>query len=78
MAMDGRFAGNVGAISSAPRSATDAKASKRFTAEERHAMNAPAQELKAEARANENRTEGEAQVLNGIAAMKEPDRTSVL
>jgi uncharacterized protein YdhG (YjbR/CyaY superfamily) len=50
------------------------KKSKGFTAEERAAMKARAQELKAEARANKNRAEGERDVLAAIAAMKEPDR----
>ena len=37
-------------------------------------MKARAQELKAEARANKNRADGERDVLAAIAAMKEPDR----
>jgi hypothetical protein len=48
--------------------------SKGFTAEERAAMKARAQELKAEERASRNRAEGELDVLAAIAAMKEPDR----
>ncbi len=51
------------------------KTSKGFTAGERDAMKARVQELKAEARANKNRAEGESAVLAAIAAMKEPDRT---
>ena len=51
------------------------KKSKGFTAEERAAMKEHAKELKAEARANENRAEGESDVLAAIAAMQEPDRT---
>jgi uncharacterized protein YdhG (YjbR/CyaY superfamily) len=50
------------------------KKSKGFTAEERAAMKARAQELKAEARASKNRAEGERAVLSAITAMKEPDR----
>ena len=50
------------------------KNSKGFTAEERAAMKARAQELKAEERASRNRAEGERDVLAAIAAMKEPDR----
>jgi uncharacterized protein YdhG (YjbR/CyaY superfamily) len=50
------------------------KKSKGFTAEERAAMKARAQELKAEERASKNRAEGERDVLAAIAAMKEPDR----
>ena len=50
------------------------KKSSGFTDDERAAMKARAQELKAEARANKNRSEGERDVLAAIAAMKEPDR----
>jgi uncharacterized protein YdhG (YjbR/CyaY superfamily) len=48
--------------------------SKGFTAEERAAMKARAQELKAEARANKTRADGERDVLAAIAAMKGKDR----
>ena len=48
--------------------------SKGFTAEERAAMRARAQELKAEARANKNREDGERDVLAAIAAMQPKDR----
>src|SRR5215210_6800387 len=51
-----------------------AKKSKGFTAEERAAMRERAQELKAEARANKNRAEGESDLLAKIAEMPEPDR----
>jgi uncharacterized protein YdhG (YjbR/CyaY superfamily) len=50
------------------------KKSKGFTDEERAAMKARAQELKAEARANKNKADGETDVLATIAAMPEPDR----
>jgi uncharacterized protein YdhG (YjbR/CyaY superfamily) len=50
------------------------KSSKGFTDDERAAMKARARELKAEARANKNRAEGEADLLAAIAAMREPDR----
>ena len=50
------------------------KKSKGFTNEERAAMKARAQELKAEARANKNKADGETDVLATIAAMPEPDR----
>jgi hypothetical protein len=50
------------------------KTSKGFTDEERAAMKARAQELKAEARANKEKADGENAVLAAIAAMKEPDR----
>jgi uncharacterized protein YdhG (YjbR/CyaY superfamily) len=45
-----------------------------FTAEERAAMKARAQELKAEARANKNKADAESEVLSAIAEMSEPDR----
>ena len=46
-----------------------------FTAEERAAMKARAQELKAEARADKDRAAGESALLAAIAAMPEPDRS---
>ena len=46
-----------------------------FTAEEKAAMKQRARELKAEARANNDRLEGEKAVLAAIVAMKEPDRS---
>ena len=45
-----------------------------FTAEERAAMKERAKELKAEARANKNKAQGERDVLTKIAEMAEPDR----
>ena len=45
-----------------------------FTDEERAAMKERAQELKAEARAEKDRAEGESAVLAKIAEMQEPDR----
>ncbi|MEX2275459.1 MAG: hypothetical protein WEA10_07875 [Actinomycetota bacterium] len=48
--------------------------SEAFTAEERAAMKARAQELKAEARANKNKADGERDLLASIAAMKGRDR----
>ena len=45
-----------------------------FTAEERAAMKERAKELKAEARANKNKAEGERALLAAIAEMPEPDR----
>src|SRR6266508_1733637 len=50
------------------------KKSKGFSDEERAAMKARAQELKAESRANQDKAEGEKAVLAAIAAMQEPDR----
>jgi uncharacterized protein YdhG (YjbR/CyaY superfamily) len=57
-----------------PKSATSGKTSKGFTAEEKAAMKARAQELKAEARADKDKAAGEKAVLAAIAALKEPDR----
>ncbi len=45
-----------------------------FTNEERAAMKERAKELKAQARADKNRAEGESDVLAKIAEMPEPDR----
>jgi uncharacterized protein YdhG (YjbR/CyaY superfamily) len=46
-----------------------------FTDEEKAAMKARAQELKAEARASKSREEGEKAVLAAIGSMPEPDRS---
>ena len=54
---------------SAPRNSAEG-----FTAEERAAMKARAQEMKAEARAKKNRAAGERDALAAIAAMPQPDR----
>ncbi len=51
-----------------------AKKSKGFTDEERAAMKERAKELKAEARANKKKAEGESDLLAKIAEMQEPDR----
>jgi hypothetical protein len=56
------------------RTTTTGKKSKGFTDEERAAIQNRAQELKAEARANKNKADGDSAVLAAIAAMKEPDR----
>ena len=50
------------------------KTSEGWTDEERAAMKERAQELKAEARANRNKADGESDVLAKIAEMLEPDR----
>ncbi len=50
------------------------KKDKGFTDEERAAMKERAKELKAEARANKNKADGENAALAAIAAMPEPDR----
>ena len=48
-----------------------------FTAEEKAAMKARAQELKAEAKVSKNREEGEKAVLAAIAQMKDPTDRSM-
>jgi len=52
----------------------ETKKSNGFTAEEKAAMKERAKELKAEARANQMREEGEKDLLEKIAEMPEPDR----
>jgi uncharacterized protein YdhG (YjbR/CyaY superfamily) len=59
---------------STPKGKTATKASKGFTAEERAAMKARAQELKAEERAGKSRADGERDVREAIAAMPPKDR----
>ncbi len=61
-----------------PKTVTEKSARKTgegFTAEEKAAMKARAQELKAEARASKNREEGEKAILAVITQMAEPDRS---
>jgi uncharacterized protein YdhG (YjbR/CyaY superfamily) len=58
----------------AKRTSGTGRTTKGFTADERAAMKARAQELKAEARASKNKAAGEHDVLAAIAAMKAPDR----
>jgi uncharacterized protein YdhG (YjbR/CyaY superfamily) len=60
---------------STKRKTATGKTSGAFTAEERAAMKARAQEQKAEARANKNRADGERALLDAIAGMKGKDRT---
>ena len=50
------------------------KGAQGFSAEERAAMKERAKELKAEARMNKNRADGESALLAAIAEMPEPDR----
>ena len=59
---------------SAKSATATGKTPKGFTVEERAAMKERAIELKAEARANKNKAEGESEVLAKIAEMPEPDR----
>jgi uncharacterized protein YdhG (YjbR/CyaY superfamily) len=54
---------------------TQDQKSEGFTDEERAAMKERARELKAEARVNKNKAEGENDVLAKIAEMPEPDRS---
>src|SRR5512145_3299397 len=60
---------------SAKSATATGKTSKGFTDEEKAAMKERARELKAEARANKDKAEGESDVLAKIAEMPEPDRT---
>ena len=64
---------NPGKSTTKSTSATGKK-SRGFTDEERAAMKERAQELKAEARANKNKADGESDVLAKIAEMQEPER----
>ena len=59
---------------SAKRTTVTSKKYEGFTAEEQAAMKERAKELKAEARADKNRADGERDVLAKIAEMSEPDR----
>ena len=52
----------------------DTQKSRGFSDEEKAAMRERAKELKAEARADKNKAEGESAALEAIAAMPEPDR----
>ena len=54
---------------------TRTSAGKGFSADEKAAMKERARELKAEARANKSRADGERDLLAAIAAMPEADRT---
>jgi uncharacterized protein YdhG (YjbR/CyaY superfamily) len=64
-----------GTHKSARSAAASSKTVKGFTVEEQAAMRARARELKAEARANKGRADGESDVLAKIAEMPEPDRS---
>jgi uncharacterized protein YdhG (YjbR/CyaY superfamily) len=63
-----------GTQKSAQGTTAGGRTSKRFTDEERAAMKERARELKAEARADKNKADGERDVLAKIAEMKGPDR----
>jgi uncharacterized protein YdhG (YjbR/CyaY superfamily) len=60
-------------ISMSPKK--EVQKSKVWTDDEKAAMKARAQEMKAEARAGKDRAEGEKAILAAIGAMKEPDRS---
>ncbi len=53
------------------------KTAQGFTAEEKAAMKARAQEMKAEARAGKDRAEGEKAILAAVAGMKDPTDRSM-
>jgi hypothetical protein len=57
------------------RTTASGKPSKGFTDEEQAAMKERAKELKAEARANKNKADGESDLLAKIAELPEPERT---
>jgi uncharacterized protein YdhG (YjbR/CyaY superfamily) len=57
---------------------TTMKSGEGFSAEEKAAMKARSQELKAEARASKSREEGEKAVFAAIAQMEESDRTMAM
>jgi uncharacterized protein YdhG (YjbR/CyaY superfamily) len=57
-----------------PGKSTTKKSAKGFTDEEKAAMKERAKELKAEARAEKDKAEGEKDLLAKIAEMSEPDR----
>ena len=59
---------------SAKSTTASGKTSKGFTDAERAAMKERARELKAEARANKSKAEGESDLLTKIAEMPGPDR----
>ncbi len=63
-----------GTQKSAKSTTASGKTSSGFTDEERAAMKERARELKAEARADKNKADGERDVLAKIAEMKGPDR----
>jgi len=72
--MDDRKPARKATQKSAKSATATKKTSKGFTADERAAMKARAQELKAEARGKKSREDGEREVLAAIAAMKGKDR----
>jgi uncharacterized protein YdhG (YjbR/CyaY superfamily) len=60
---------------SARKTTASSNKSRGFTEEEKAAMRDRAQEMKAEARANKNKAEGESAALAAIDAMQESDRS---
>ncbi len=71
----GKSAAKKAAQKSAKSAAASGKTIKGFTDAERAAMRERAAELKAEARANKDKADGESAVLAKIAEMPEPDRS---
>ena len=67
--------GKKAAQKSAKSTTAMGKKSTGFSDEEKAAAKARVQELKAEARANQNKAAGESAVVAAIAALQEPDRT---
>lgn len=57
------------------KTSTQSSSAGKFTSDERAAMKARVQEMKAEARMSKDRAAGEKAVLAAIAKMPEPDRT---
>jgi uncharacterized protein YdhG (YjbR/CyaY superfamily) len=57
------------------KTSTPSSSAGKFTSDERAAMKARVQEMKAEARMSKDRAAGEKAVLAAIAKMPEPDRT---
>ncbi|HET7855763.1 MAG TPA: DUF1801 domain-containing protein [Gaiellaceae bacterium] len=73
-AQEGTMSAKDATQTSAVSTTASGKKSKGLTDEERAAMKERAKELKAEARANKNKADGESDVLAKISEMPEPDR----
>ena len=73
-AQEGTMSAKKATQKSAKSTTASNKKSKGFTDEERAAMKERAQELKAEARANKDKAEGERALLAKVAEMPESDR----
>src|SRR5918998_3165201 len=73
-AQEGTMSAKKATQKSTKSTTTTGKKSEGFTDEERAAMRERAKELKAEARANKKKAEGESDLLAKIAEMQQPDR----